>query len=110
MSTAQKISNTVMDETGNYIDPKFLNTVSQYAHFGMMFTVTTILGLLGFHFGHLITMTVIGVAVCLIYAAIHEFLWDPKMENAATRGSDLQDFIFLAAGSGVACLFLLVLL
>jgi hypothetical protein len=43
----------------------------------------------------------LGFVLCLVYAGVHEFFWDPKEENAATRGSDLQDFCFLALGSGV---------
>jgi hypothetical protein len=78
------------------IDPKFFNQVAQFAHFGMMFTVTTFAS----HFGH--KGRWVGLALCILYAAIHEFVWDPKMENAETRGSDLEDFIFLVAGSCVA--------
>ena len=36
------------------------------------------------------------------YAAVHEFWYDPRYENPVTRGSDLEDFLFLAAGGAAA--------
>ena len=32
------------------------------------------------------------------YAVWHEYYYDPRFENAATRGSDTEDFIFLMLG------------
>lgn len=110
MRTAKAIADDIQESTGDVIDPKFFETVAAYAHFGMMFTVTTALGLLGNRFEHRIYGTVAGLVVCLIYASVHEFWYDPKYENAVTRGSDLVDFAWLMGGSAVACLFLLLLL
>ena len=104
MNTAQSISDKVADATGSNIDPKFFNTVAQFAHFGMMFTVTTICITVFSLLHHRFIGEIVGGVGCLIYAAIHEFIWDPREENAVTRGSDLQDFIFLVAGSMSALL------
>jgi hypothetical protein len=86
-------------KVGNGIDPKFFNQVAQFAHFGMMFTVTTVVANVLTRLGHDRIGLVVGFVMCLVYASWHEFLWDPTHENAATRGSDLEDFVFLVAGS-----------
>lgn len=85
------------------IDPKFFNVVAQIAHFGAMYTVTNIFSVVSGRLMHYRWAgLILGVAVCVSYAAWHEFLWDPTHENAATRGSDWEDFIFLVFGSIVA--------
>ena len=63
----------------NVIDPKFFNFVSQIAHFFSTYAI-----------------------VCVVYAALHEFWYDPRYENPVTRGSDLEDFLFLVAGVAAA--------
>jgi hypothetical protein len=83
----------------NGIDPKFFNQVAQIAHtsttFGISYLVTTKFGWWGF------LASAVGVVA---YAAWHEFIHDPEAENAATRGSDLQDFCFLCLGPVIAAL------
>lgn len=87
------------------IDPKFFNMVAQIAHFGAMYTVTNIFSVVSARlFHHPWSGMIIGLAGCISYATWHEFFWDPTHENAATRGSDLEDFIFLVLGSIVAAL------
>jgi hypothetical protein len=79
----------------NQISPKFFNQVAQIAHFFAMYALTfTLAVFFGARWG------VIALALCVIYALVHEFIWDPLEENAATRGSDLVDFSFLVAGGG----------
>jgi hypothetical protein len=80
------------------IDPKFFDQVSQFAHFFTMFALAIVCGLAG-PLVHLRLWGVfIGLGLCLIWASGHEFWYDPKYENAATRGSDLEDFCFLMMG------------
>jgi hypothetical protein len=81
------------------IDPAFFNQVSQFAHF---FTSAFLVFSAGVFFGWGV-MTAVFV-LCVSYAAWHEFWYDPRYENAATRGSDLEDFAFLVSGDliGVA--------
>jgi hypothetical protein len=82
----------------NGIDPAFFNQVAQFAHaftmFGLAVTCAIFAGSLGL---------IIAVIFGTIYAALHEFVWDPQEENPATRGSDLEDFGFLLLGLSVAC-------
>jgi hypothetical protein len=82
----------------NGIDPAFFNQVAQFAHFGTMFTiaitVTIFAGTLG--------LIAVGILE-FVYAALHEFVWDPREENSATRGSDLEDFAFLMLGYAMSC-------
>jgi hypothetical protein len=78
----------------NVIDPKFFNQVAQIAHF---FTTYALVLTVGKFFGWAGTLA--GAVLCIAYAAIHEFYWDPRHENPVTRGSDLEDFIFLVAGA-----------
>ena len=81
------------------IDPKFFNLVSQIAHFFTTYAVTFTVGkFLGWR-----GIAVAG-AILVIYAAAHEFWYDPKYENPLTRGSDLEDFLFLVGGVAVACI------
>ncbi len=91
------------------IDPKFFDQVSQFAHFFTMYSLALTLGLIGKRTGHALICFALSVVVYITYAAIHEFYWDPRHENEATRGSDLKDFVFLVAGGisgNVATLFL----
>jgi hypothetical protein len=83
----------------NDISPRFFNQVSQLAHVSTTYAIA-------FTCGHrwgargLISSSVIIFA----YALVHEFIWDPRMENMATRGSDLEDFLYLCAGPILAAL------
>jgi VanZ family protein len=87
------------------IDPKFFNVVAQIAHFGAMYTVTNIFSVVSGRFlHHRWAGLILGIVACVSYATWHEFFWDPTHENAATRGSGLEDFIFLVLGSVVAAL------
>lgn len=79
------------------IDPKFFNLVSQFAHFFTMYSLTFTIGFLTGPVGLWIAF-----GLCVAYAAWHEFYWDPRHEDALTRGSDLEDFCFLVGGSVVA--------
>ena len=81
----------------NVIDPKFFNFVAQVAHFFATYGIV-------FTFGKFWHWTGIAVAatLCVVYAAVHEFWYDPRYENPVTRGSDLEDFLFLTAGVAAA--------
>lgn len=81
----------------NVIDPKFFNFVSQVAHF---FTTCAIV-LTFSRFWHWKGIAV-AAPLCVVYAAIHEFWFDPRYENPVTRGSDVEDFVFLVAGVAAA--------
>lgn len=81
----------------NVIDPKFFNFVAQVAHFFTTYGIVLTFG----KFWHW-TGIAIASPLCVAYAALHEFWWDPRHENAVTRGSDLEDFAFLIAGVAAA--------
>jgi VanZ family protein len=85
--------------TDGDIDPKFFNMVSQFAHFWTMFGITTITMKIGKHTHHVLFFTIVPLVLQVIYAAWHEFWYDPTHENPATRGSDLEDFAFLVGGA-----------
>lgn len=87
----------VASDGENVIDPKFFNLVSQIAHFSAMYGIVLTAG----KFWHWTGITVAAI-LCGIYAAIHEFRYDPRYENPVTRGSDLEDFLFLVAGIAAA--------
>ena len=88
----------------NQIDPVFFNQVAQIAHFftmyAIMFTIAAFASLPWIAFAWIL---------CATYATWHEFIYDPQDENAATRGSDAEDFAFLMAGAatGTGAAFLL---
>ena len=87
----------------NVIDPKFFNFVSQIAHFFATYGIVLTLG----KFWHW-TGIAVGAALCVVYAAVHEFWYDPRYENPVTRGSDLEDFLFLVAGvAGAVVVFVI---
>ena len=77
----------------NGIDPKFFNEVSQFAHWGVMFSIAITLAIFFGWKGLLVA----GLGE-IPYAVWHEYYYDPRFENAATRGSDTEDFIFLMLG------------
>jgi hypothetical protein len=81
------------------IDPKFFDQVAQIAHiattFGIAYVAVTKFGWWG------LLVATVGI---LIYASWHEFIHDPEKENAATRGSDLEDFLFLVGGPVLAAI------
>ena|SRR6202035_1267251 len=97
--TAQAISEKIEADTGNTIDPKFFYQVSDFAHFGMMFFVTTLVAFLMRWASHFYLGLVLGFSICLIYAIVHEFWYDVRFESPITRGSDWRDFGFLLVGS-----------
>jgi hypothetical protein len=83
----------------NTIDPKFFNQVAQIAHTSATFGISYI-AVTKFHWWGFLVASV-GI---VIYAVWHEFIHDPIAENPATRGSDLEDFIFLCFGPALAAL------
>jgi hypothetical protein len=88
-----------MYRDNNAIDPRFFNFVSQVAHCAATYAITfTLYALWGFE------AWFIGCALVIFYAAWHEFWYDPRYENLATRGSDLEDFLFLVSGPIIAFL------
>jgi hypothetical protein len=95
MNFTAKLKQAVTDA----INPAFFDTVAQIAHFSMTYaisyTLATKWGWMGYGSGAL---------GCLLYSLAHEFWWDPRHENAATRGSDVRDFVFLCLGPAVAAI------
>lgn len=79
------------------IDPKFFNMVSQFAHYFTWYAICMTAGVVTRSLKYLLGSLVL----CIVYAAIHEFYWDPRHEDPETRGSDLEDFCYLVAGGGV---------
>jgi hypothetical protein len=82
------------------IDPRFFNEVAQIAHFSATYALTLTVMLFKQLKQHHRWMIVFGLI--LAYAVFHEFYYDPRYENAVTRGSDVEDFCFLVSGSVVA--------
>jgi hypothetical protein len=79
------------------INPAFFDFVAQMAHFFTWYAISlTLLVFWGWKGG------IVASVVCVAYASIHEFVWDPRMENQATRGSDVRDFFFLLFGNAVS--------
>lgn len=89
----------VKQAVSDVIDPKFFEAVAQTAHtattYSISYTLASKWGWKGYG---------VGAVGCVLYAAIHEFWFDPKYESPLTRGSDLQDFAFLCLGVGLAAL------
>jgi hypothetical protein len=81
----------------NYIDPRDFNRNSQIAHFFTMAFLNTVWSYFWLITGHPV-VAVSGVVPSMAYGVIHEFWYDPRFENKATRGSDLEDFGFLMVG------------
>jgi uncharacterized membrane protein YphA (DoxX/SURF4 family) len=79
------------------VDPKFFNLIAQIAHFSATYGIVLSSG----KFWHWKGVFV-AAALCVAYAAVHEFWYDPRYENPVTRGSDLEDFLFLIAGVAAA--------
>jgi hypothetical protein len=93
----------------NVIDPAFFNEVSQFAHTGIAGLVYLVIGHVAqtmglFHWWWFATLAGVGVAL----AGWKEGYWDPRHENAATRGSGLQDFSFYILGIGIAVVAILL--
>jgi len=84
----------------NTINPAFFNFVAQVAHFSATYAITLTLMLWTQvrqkHRWLLVFLLI------LAYACFHEFWYDPRFENVVTRGSDIEDWSFLVAGSFVA--------
>lgn len=83
----------------NVVDPKFFNQVAQIAHFSTMYAIVFTIGKFWHWRG-----VIVAAILCVVYAAVHEFWYDPRYENPVTRGSDLEDFLFLVAGVAAAIL------
>lgn len=83
------------------INPVFFNFVAQVAHFSATYglTLTAMLLFPTLRNRHRWIMV---FAAIFVYACWHEFWYDPRYENAVTRGSDIEDWCFLVAGSTVA--------
>lgn len=79
------------------VDPKFFNFVAQVAHFFATYGIVLTFG----KFWHW-TGNAVAASLCVVYAAVHEFWYDPRYENPVTRGSDIEDFLFLVAGVAAA--------
>lgn len=77
----------------NVIDPKFFNFVAQMAHFAVMYGIVTTFSKFWGWRG-----VDVSAPLCLLYAVVHEFWYDPRYENSITRGSDVEDFTFLTLG------------
>jgi hypothetical protein len=93
----------------NTIDPKFFDQVAQIAHFSFWDNLSTKAWLIGLLLGHPF-MALVAVGLCdLWYASWHEFYWDPRHENSATRGSDIRDWKFLMGGWASCCAFTFIL-
>ncbi len=71
------------------IDPKFFNFVAQVAHFFATYAIVLTFG----KFWHWHGIAV-AAPLCVIYAALHEFWYDPRYENPVTRGSDVRTLCF----------------
>lgn len=84
----------------NTINPRFFDFVAQMAHWGVLFSLNIIVGLVALWLGSWLVYSAFGAS--LAYATWHEFWHDPRYENEATRGSDLKDFFFLMLGSCAA--------
>ena len=48
----------------------------------------------------------IAAIIVVLLAAVKEFWWDENYEDAATRGSNLEDWSYYVAGAAVALLIL----
>ena len=94
--TARYMMETEVSNEG--IDPKFFNLVAQIAHFGAWFAVMIVCATISNKLHHQWIGVIVAVCANIPYATWHEFFWDPVHENAATRGSDLEDFGFLLLG------------
>ena len=81
-------------------DPS-LNTVSQFAHFGVAYSITLSLLII---FGFSMLWWFLPVAIGL--AAWKEFWYDYRYETPDVRGSSLEDFLFYVGGVGAAVVFL----
>lgn len=86
--------------SGDSISPTFFNEVAQIAHFSATYALT--LSLMLFSTVRQKRRWLIVFLLIVAYAAFHEGYWDPHHENPATRGSDVEDFLFLVSGSVVA--------
>ena len=81
----------------NVIDPEFFNFVSQIAHFFTTYAIVLTFS----KFWHW-NRVAVAAPLCVVYAALHEFWYDPRYENPVTRGCDVEDFIFLVGGVAAA--------
>jgi VanZ family protein len=110
MKTALYLAAKVKQQTGDDIDPKFFNFVAQIAHFGAWFFVMILCSTVSNKLHHQWIGSIVAVCANVPYATWHEFFWDPVHENAATRGSDLEDFSFLLLGAVVGFFVYLLLI
>jgi len=94
----------VADQSTNQIDPKFFDQVAQIAHFSTTYAICFTFAAFGS-----LRWALLMLLACTVYGLIHEFVWDPREENAITRGSDLKDFLYLMGGAINGFLLALVL-
>ena len=81
------------------MNPSF-NTVSQFAHAGVAYSITlSVLMLGGIHALYWFLPASVGLA------AAKEFWYEYHYETVEVRGSSLQDFLFYSLGIGLAILF-----
>jgi hypothetical protein len=93
----------------NVIDPEFFNEVSQFAHAGVSGLIYLSIAYIAerhslFHWRWYGILIAAGIAL----AAFKEGWYDPRYENAATRGSGLEDFAFYMVGIVIAVVVILL--
>lgn len=91
------------EETKNLIDPKFFNQVSQVAHL-FVGSSMVLASILFFSMDALIY----SFPTFILLTGIKEFWYDRNYENSATRGSDLEDFLFYQLGAVSALLLFII--
>jgi hypothetical protein len=74
-------------------DQAFANIVAQIAHTLAGYAAIVTLILLGVP--HAVVIASVSVT---LYALVKEFWWDYKYEDAVTRGSSVEDFVFYIVG------------
>jgi ABC-type dipeptide/oligopeptide/nickel transport system permease component len=74
-------------------DQAFANMAAQIAHALAGYAAVLTLVLLGVPHA-----VVVACVIVTLYALVKEFWWDYKYEDAVTRGSSLEDFVFYIVG------------
>ena len=93
----------------NVIDPSFFYEVAQFAHTGMAGLIYLGIAHIAqkhdlFKWSWYLALVTLGVAA----AGVKEFWYDKNYENAATRGSDFEDFSFYCLGIIIAIAVILI--
>jgi hypothetical protein len=84
-------------------DERFNNMVAQFAHALAGYSV-----LLTFVFLHVPYGFLLAIGLVTAYAAVKEFWYDYRYEDAVTRGSSLEDFVFYIVGLAIAAVVTLL--